>query len=102
MAERKFTSASRLAKCRCVDEVKRTIAGLAMTPAQVAELTARGIPVSTKGMQEYYDESPNPMSFTVEPMFKRGADINQLWELEKDAQSKFLSARKYDIKRNGY
>jgi hypothetical protein len=42
------------------------------------------------------------MSFTVEPLFKRGADINQLWELEKDAQSKFLSARKNDISRNGY
>lgn len=102
MAERKFTTISRLAKCRCAHEVKRTIAGLAMTPAQVAELTARGIPVSAKGMQEYFDDSPNPMSFTVEPMFKRGADINQLWELEKAAQDKFLSARKNDIKRNGY
>jgi hypothetical protein len=40
MAKRVFTSNGRTASCRCVNEIKRTIPGLAMTPSQVAEMAA--------------------------------------------------------------
>jgi hypothetical protein len=38
----------------------------------------------------------------VEPLFKRGADINQIWELSQDARDKFVQVRKRDIQHNGY
>lgn len=102
MAKRVFTSNGRTVSCRCVNEVKRTIPGLAMTPSQVAEMAARGIPVSTQSAPDMYDEVQNPSNFEVEPLFKRGADINQIWELSQDARDKFVQARKRDIQHNGY
>lgn len=101
MALRELTSDGRLAVCRCVDERKRTLPGLAMTPQQIAEMQARGIPISSRGMQEYYDEIQSATNWNIEPMFKRGSDINQLWEMEKDAQERVLSARKKDIRNFG-
>lgn len=102
MAKREFTSVTRLASCKCKDEIKRTIGGLAMTPRQVAEMAARGVPVTSQAAAGIYDENQSPTNYIVEPLYKRGADINQLWEMEKDAQNRFLRARKRDISLNGY
>lgn len=85
----------RFATCKCtIDDFKRTIPDLAMTPQQVKSLADRGIPVSTTGMQQIYDA--NDDSWRIEPMLKRGADICQLWEMEKSAQRRVLNARRKD------
>lgn len=100
MAKRIFTSSGKT--CDCVfsplRDKKQTIPGLAMTPSQVKQLADRGLPVSTPNMQEFYSDSTG---WSVEPMFQRGADICQLWEMEQIAQAKVLSARRKDIARYG-
>lgn len=99
MARRIMTSVGRTCSTPYTQkDKKKTLPGLAMTPAQVKQLAERGIPVSTAGMQEFYD---GEKGWRVEPMFARGADINQLWEMEHVAQSRVLSARKKDINRYG-
>lgn len=99
MARRIMTSEGRVCDTPYSDnDKKKTIPGLAMTPAQVKQLAERGIPVSTAGMQEFYDADKG---WRIEPMFARGADICQLWEMEHNAQSRVLSARKKDIARYG-
>lgn len=87
----------RTASCKCVNEVKRTIEGLAMTPQQIAEMAQRGVPISPQNMQGYYDGMAGDNNWRVEPMFRRGADINQLWEMEQTARQRILSARKKEI-----
>jgi hypothetical protein len=58
--------------------------------------------VSTQSAPDMYDEIQSPSNFEVEPLFKRGADINQIWELSQDARDKFVQVRKRDIQHNGY
>lgn len=99
--KREFSNYLNLASCKVKDEIKRTIPGLSMTPAQVSEMAARGVPVTSQ-IAVMYDENQSPTNFEVEPMLKRGADINQLWELEQSSRDKVLSARKKDIRNNGY
>lgn len=99
MAKRIMTSVCRTCHTPYTsNDVKRTIPGLAMTPQQVKELAERGIPVSARGVQEFYNEETG---WYVEPMFRRGADINQLWEMEKTAQARVLSARRRDVSKYG-
>ena len=99
MARRIMTSVGRTCSTPYTEnDKKKTLPGLAMTPAQVKQLAERGIPVSTAGMQEFYD---GEKGWRVEPMFARGADICQLWEMEQAAQNRVLSARKKDISRYG-
>lgn len=100
MAKRVFDCNMRLATCKCSNEIKRTIPGLAMTPAEVSEMAARGVPISSQ-IAAVYDENQSPTNFEVEPMLKRGADINQLWELEQSSRDKLLSARRKDIQNYG-
>lgn len=98
MSSRNLTSnLVRVAICVCTNERKRTIAGLAMTPQQIAEMASRGAPISSQSMQAYYDGMVSDNNWTIEPMFKRGADINQLWELEQTARQRVLSARKKEL-----
>lgn len=97
MAQRIFTSNGRLATCKCCKEIKRTISGLAMTPQQIAEMAQRGVPVSPQNMQAYYDGMAGDNNWSVEPMFKRGADINQLWEIEQNSRDRILQARKKEL-----
>lgn len=79
-------------------DVKRTIPGLSLTPAQIKQMADRGIPISPRGMQEFYNSEKG---WYVDPIFRRGADINQLWEMEKNAQARVLSARKRDVLKYG-
>lgn len=68
-----------------------------MTPQQIAEMASRGAPVSSQSMQAYYDGMASDNNWTIEPMFKRGADVNQLWELEQNTRQRVLSARKKEL-----
>ena len=65
-----------------------------MTPKQVQELTDRGISVSL----------PNEKSFlmvlllletdwSIDPIFRRDADMCSMWELSRDCQGIFESAK---------
>lgn len=95
MAKRILDGKGNFATCLCKrTDVKRTIPDLAMTPQQIAEMAARGVPVSSKSMQQYYEGMATDNHWSIEPMFKRGADINQLWEIEKTSQEKILNARR--------
>lgn len=79
--------------CECKFDVKkdwqRTQEGLAITPAQVKELTDRGIPVSAQNVN-FLESGSDVNSWIVEPQFRREMDMATAWEMEKSASRKVL------------
>lgn len=53
--------------------------GLAMTPSDVARLTAQGMPVNTQNVSMFYDGEPNPSPYVTSER-RRGVDVADLWE----------------------
>lgn len=74
--------------CECKfnvnEDFARTIADGAITPRQIAELTARGIPVTSQAVER---EIQGNDSWYVDPAFKRGMDMATAWELEQRSQA---------------
>ncbi|UPW41270.1 hypothetical protein [Sigmofec virus UA08Rod_4527] len=90
-------------KCRPVpvsyiypDEYIKVEQGLSVSPSQVAELTAKGIPVSSTNVSQFIDGSPNP-SFDLPIDELRGVDINDVWEASKEAARNLSNAQTKDI-----
>lgn len=94
---------SEIGTCRCVvDEYKDkeiTKPHLAMTPQQVKELTDRGIAVSLPNGQ-FLDGESNE-GWSIDPAFKRDADLPSTWELETLSRSKLIRAHRADKKKFG-
>lgn len=75
-------------------EVKQ---GLAMSPSQIASMTARGLAVSSSvdeslffdGTEEHYGKVP------IERI--RGIDAAQVWEAQQTSRKKMMSAHRNDI-----
>lgn len=59
---------------------------LSLTPSQIAEMTKKGIPVSTQSLQGIY-ETPT-QGHDVDPIYQRGVDMNDLWNAQKRVQTK--------------
>lgn len=72
---------------------------LAMTPQQVKELTDRGIAVSLPNGQFLDGESND--GWSIDPVFKRDADLPSTWELETLSRSKLIRAHRADKKKFG-
>lgn len=72
------------------------VPNLAVTPTQMAQMTAHGIPVSTQniGQVEYSEVTSLQVS---NPLFKRGMDRVELWNLSEDSKTRILKAHKRDI-----
>ena len=58
---------------------------LALTPQNIKELTDRGIAVNLPNEKQFLegDAISTAKSWDVEPVFKRSADMCELWELEQ-------------------
>lgn len=70
--------------------------GLAVTPAQMAQMVANGVPVSTTNAQDFYDGVENP-SWDMPLERLRGVDPATLWQKQKDIRSKVINAHKNDV-----
>ena len=66
--------------------------GLAYTPAQMAKLTERGLPVNNLNNQKcYYDGSPDA-TFHVGQERTKGVDVADLWESQQVLRAKARKA----------
>lgn len=74
------------------NDFARTVEDGTITPRQIAELTARGIPVTPQAVQRDIQGSD---SWYVDPVFRRNMDMATAWELEQRAQAtaKYALAR---------
>lgn len=80
----------RFRKNRLLDTEQVVQSGLAITPPQMMELTKEGAPISPQSLQgTYTDTSGEPPL-----MHRRGVDIADLWNAEKDGASTIKTAVK--------
>lgn len=84
---RNGTSRINLVTCKfdCEVDFTRTVENAAMTPRDIAELTAKGIPITPQAVER---EIQGNNSWQVEPIFRRNMDMATAWELEKTSQAK--------------
>ena len=64
----------------------------ALTPAQIADYTARGIAVSSSQNLVFDDGVPNPAPLPLEQ--RRGIDVAEVWNASKTSSKKLKSAIK--------
>lgn len=60
--------------------------GLALTPAMIAELTAQGVPISEPQAMQFFDGYKRG-DFNPGIINRRGVDIADVWNAEKDART---------------
>lgn len=101
MAKRILQANPEYATCRYSESDTIVKPGLTMTPAQVADLTNRGIAVSTQNASFVPESDINPDSWEVDLMHQRGSDLNELWQAERAARSKIVGNHKKDKKTYG-
>ena len=78
--------------CKCGEDETPTQPNLAVTPAQMMELTAQGIPVSTQNLGLSYDEGVPELEFTPALDQMRGIDMCTMWEHQQTSKKKLGSA----------
>lgn len=87
-------SANRLADCSVYKKDDVPVQGnLALTPAKIQELTAKGIAVTQSNIETKYESDAERGDFVVDPLFTRGMDQNTLWENAQVSKRKILANR---------
>lgn len=72
--------------------------GLAVTPSQMLAMSEHGIPISSKVDESQFYDGDSDYRIEIDPMLMRGVDINDAWNAEQDAKSKFRKAVNLSIK----
>lgn len=85
-------STPRTCTAKRVEDDKPVQNGLALTPAQMADMAERGIPISTSNAQLAYDESDRVASFDLPVEDRRGVDIADVWVSQMDARKRVKDA----------
>ena len=75
------------------NENLKVVGGLAVTPAQMLDLTQRGIAISASNNMQYVEGSEDP-SFDLPIDARRGVDVNDVWDAQSTARRKLLNANK--------
>lgn len=66
--------------------------GLALTPAQIMQMSERGIPVTTQNLDGmFYDGETRP-SWDIPLDQQRGVDVAAMWQRRKDLGRRLLDA----------
>lgn len=93
--------------CGALNSPKRKVGeplvrnGLATTPAQMAVLAQKGLPISSDvAGSMFYDGTPNP-SWDVPAENRRGVDAGTLWEMSKDIKTRMRNGMKKDVEMYG-
>ncbi|WGL30916.1 hypothetical protein [Dipodfec virus UOA04_Rod_524] len=89
--------------CHVTDDnaFQKTRDGLAVTPAEIQELTMRGVPVNSTNASMFVEGTSGQGSFTLAADELRGADIVDAWNASRDAQSKLVKAHVNDVSNYG-
>lgn len=66
--------------------------GLAYTPADMARMTAQGIPVTSKEIASRFYDGDDHSDFHVSSDRVKGNDVNDLWEADKTLRQKAKNA----------
>lgn len=77
--------------CKLEEYEEQVQNGLALTPAQMMDLTNRGVPISPANLGVEYYEGVSVSDFEVPMEHRRGVDIADMWEHRQDMRAKLSS-----------
>lgn len=77
------------------DSFEPVVPNLAVTPAQMSQMAARGIPIAAQSLDSFVDGVSNP-SYDLPIESQRGIDVVQVWDAQKSARKKIISAHQTD------
>lgn len=66
--------------------------GLAVTPSQMLEMSQQGIPISPQNLGLGYEEGVSALDFEPPLQYKRGIDMNDLFEARENSKNKIKKA----------
>lgn len=85
----------RYAICSRRDGDAPVISGLCYTPAQMYDAASRGVPIASRQVpDEHFTEGDTDYSPHVDIEYRRGIDINDLWNESQNVRSKMRNAYK--------
>lgn len=73
------------------DEVQN---GLAMTPAEMARLAAKGIPVSPPALGVEFYDGRGQEDFDIDPIYQRGVDITDVYMASESSKERIRQGMK--------
>lgn len=94
---KKSNKTLRTAKCR----VTHVQSGLSVTPAQMLQDASLGIPIKSRFDDSSFYDGDSSMSVGIDPLERRGVDINDAWNAQQDAKTRLQRAQADDIKMYG-
>lgn len=103
MATRELNAGTNtLATCNVLNKYEKPVqSGLALTPRDVKEMTERGQAVSTPNIGQVQEDSASTGDWFIELPYRRGVDMNTVWEQSHITQNGLIRAHKLDKKRYG-
>lgn len=72
---------------------------LALTPAEMRQSMERGEPISSKFDDSAFYDGDNKTTVHLDPLDRRGLDINDVWEYQQNSRSRIKKAMK-DVNSN--
>lgn len=77
--------------------VSQTRPNQAYTPAEMADMVSRGIPVSNFVSECFNDGSPSSTFDDLPLEHTRGIDVNEVWNAQQDSRKKLVGAHNTDV-----
>ncbi|UPW41264.1 hypothetical protein [Sigmofec virus UA08Rod_4626] len=74
------------------DPVVPVVNDLAVTPSDMHQMTARGVPISAQNESMFYD-GDTLSSIELDLEYQRGIDVVDLWDAEKTSRLNILKLR---------
>lgn len=82
--------------CNCKRKIDEPVVqnGLAVTPAQMADLAAHGVPITPQNLGLGYQEGVSRLDYEPPLEYQRGIDMADLWDIRQNVKDKVRNAKK--------
>lgn len=91
----------RLARCKHSGDAATIVRqGLAYSPSQMAKALQEGRPISSPNIDRFFYDGKADPGFIVDLERKRGVDIAELWNEQKNIKSKVAKFKKEHSKKS--
>lgn len=75
-------------RCLRTEDEDVVQSGLALTPAEMAQLAAKGIPVTPASLGVEFFDGRGQDDFAIDPMYQRGVDITDVYTAQESSKER--------------
>lgn len=88
---KRYFKKPQLKNCKVSELDKPVQNGLAVTPAQMLEMTNNGIPITPANLGLQYEEGVSKLDFEPPLEYQRGVDMTDMWNHRQNMKKKLGS-----------